>query len=121
MFWVDQDGSVVNGDCYWLTCMNCVQTDLIWLAAAVGNSSFIERFYDFRFHNKLYAGRRRFMTQYVEQFPLPSPTDSTGKAIISMAKEIYDCVPSDRSQLIEKQINDLIWKAFGLVVEEMPG
>ena len=121
VFWVDLDGSVVNGDCYWLTCTQSLQTDLLWLAAAVGNSTFIERFYDFRFHNKLYAGRRRFMTQYVEQFPLPSPVDPTGKSIIRMAKEIYDCVPSDRAQLIEKQINELVWAAFGLVVEEMPG
>ena len=41
------------------------------LMAAVANSTFITRYYDIVFHNKLYAGRRRFMAQYVSQFPLP--------------------------------------------------
>lgn len=80
-FWIDQEGTVVNGDCYWLTCQDSAPTDLLWLAAAVGNSTFIERFYDYRFHNKLYAGRRRFITQYVEQFPLPDPYSALGNAI----------------------------------------
>ena len=38
------------------------------LLLAVANSSFITKFYDIAFHNKLYAGRRRFMTQYVKKF-----------------------------------------------------
>ena len=77
-FWLDLNGSVVNGDCYWLTVDDTSESDLLWLAVAVGNSSFISEFYDLRFQNKLYAGRRRFMTQYVEQFPLPNPTDGLG-------------------------------------------
>ena len=80
-FWIDTEGSVVNGDCYWLVCRDPSNTDLLWLAAAVGNSTFIERFYDCRFHNQLYAGRRRFMTQYVEQFPLPNPDSPLSKSI----------------------------------------
>lgn len=119
VFWVDMDGSVVNGDCYWLACSNHGKPDLLWLAAAVGNSSFIEKFYDLRFHNKLYAGRRRFITQYVEQFPLPNPTEANSRAIISMAKEIYDAVPSDRTLSLENDINELVWEAYGLVAEEM--
>ena len=78
-FWIDQSGSVVNGDCYWMVSNNPEQTDLLWLAAAVANSNFIEKFYDICFHNKLYAGRRRFITQYVEQFPLPNPDSISGQ------------------------------------------
>ena len=64
-FWLDFEGSVVNGDCYWLTPESQGSDDRLWLAAAVANSTFIESFYDHRFNNKLYAGRRRFITQYV--------------------------------------------------------
>ena len=85
-FWVDLNGSVVNGDCYWLVAQNPADVDLLWLAAAIANSTFIERFYDLCFHNKLYAGRRRFMTQYVENFPLPDPQNSPSKYIIAKAK-----------------------------------
>ena len=49
-FWLDLDGTVVNGDCYWISC--CEENELTWLALAVGNSSFIECFYDHSFNNK---------------------------------------------------------------------
>ncbi|MEX2408480.1 MAG: TaqI-like C-terminal specificity domain-containing protein, partial [Rhodovibrionaceae bacterium] len=112
MFWIDLDGSVVNGDCYWLISHNSAQTDLLWLAAAVGNSTFIERFYDLRFHNKLYAGRRRFITQYVEKFPLPDPHRPLGKAIIAKAKRIYECVPSPEAEQLQSELDAMVWEAL---------
>jgi methylase of polypeptide subunit release factors len=118
-FWIDQNGSVVNGDCYWIICERPSQTDLLWLAAAVGNSCFIERFYDYSFQNKLYAGRRRFITQYVERFPLPNPQNSLGQKIIAKAKEIYDCTPSQRAKTLQVDLDQMIWKAFGLSVEKI--
>ncbi|WP_300619284.1 N-6 DNA methylase, partial [Dokdonella sp.] len=89
-FWIDLSGSVVNGDCYWLAASREEDADLLWLAAAVANSTFAEAFYDHRFNNKLYAGRRRFITQYVEQFPLPDPTLPLSRDIITRAKAIYE-------------------------------
>lgn len=118
-FWLDLDGSVVNGDCYWLICQNPAHIELLWLAAAVGNSTFIERFYDYHFHNKLYAGRRRFITQYVEKFPLPNPYNSLGKAIIAKAKRIYECTPSLEADQIQKELDEMTWEAFGLAAEEV--
>jgi len=118
-FWIDLDGSIVNGDCYWLICQNPAQTDLLWLAAAVGNSTFIERYYDHRFHNKLYAGRRRFITQYVEKFPVPAPHTPHGKAIIANAKRIYECTPSPEADRLKNELNCMVWEAFGLGVEEV--
>jgi len=118
-FWIDLDGSVVNGDCYWLV-SDCQQNErLLWLAVAVGNSTFIEAFYDHRFHNKLYAGRRRFMTQYVEQFPLPDPDGKTGRAIISKAMALYESVEKPAASAMQIELNQLVWKAFGLQFEEV--
>ena len=111
-FWIDQNGSVVNGDCYWLICQNPGQEDLLWLAAAVGNSTFIERFYDSCFHNKLYAGRRRFITQYVEKFPLPDPEGILGEAIITKAKQAYECIPSPKADQLQKELDTLVWEAL---------
>ena len=119
-FWVDYDGSVVNGDCYWLTSKtppgdgNGVEgEDLLWLAAAVGNSTFATQFYDYRFNNKLYAGRRRYQTQYVEKFPLPDPSSSVGKAIVEMAKKMgtraYDTPSATQGEL-----DAMVWTAFGI-------
>ncbi|MXW63753.1 MAG: N-6 DNA methylase [Bacteroidetes bacterium SB0662_bin_6] len=118
-FWIDLDGSVVNGDCYWLTCQNPEQTDLLWIAAAVGNSTFIERFYDYRFHNKLYAGRRRFITQYVEKFPLPAPQTILGRKIVAHAKRIYENITSPDVVHLQRELDAMIWESFGLVIEEI--
>ena len=118
-FWIDAEGSVVNGDCYWLICDDLSQTDLLWLAAAVGNSTFIEHFYDCRFHNQLYAGRRRFMTQYVEQFPLPDPDSPLSESMIKQAKQIYKCMPSPEADDLIEELNSMVWQSFGLRVEEV--
>jgi adenine-specific DNA-methyltransferase len=118
-FWIDQDGSVVNGDCYWIICRNPAQTDLLWLAAAVANSRFIERFYDTQFHNKLYAGRRRFITQYVEKFPLPDPNSALSKEIIDKTKKIFADIDSLHSATLQKELERMVWKAFGLIFEKV--
>lgn len=114
IFWIDTDGGVVNGECYWMCSENKDEEDLLWLALAVANSKFIESFYDHKFNNKLYAGRRRFITQYVEQFPLPDPARSETQAIIALAKEIYSCTPSRKADSLAVQLDELVWNVFGL-------
>jgi len=113
-FWLDLSGSIVNGDCYWVVCNNPQQLDLLWLMLGVGNSSFIEAFYDRRFRNKLYAGRRRFMTQYVRQFPLPNPETEAAREIIWLAKEIYRLTPAQETRPLEDELDHLVWQVFGL-------
>ena len=111
-------GSVVNGDCYWLKSdlpiEGLAQDDVLWLAAAVGNSTFIERFYDYRFNNKLYAGRRRFATQYVEEFPLPDPHSTLGREIVAKAKEVFENVQAPRASAIVADLDSMVWQAFDL-------
>lgn len=111
-FWIDLSGSVVNGDCYWLICEKIDQADLLWLACAVGNSTFIEKFYDLSFNNKLYAGRRRFITQYVEKFPIPDPYSSLGQKIINLAKQVYDCSPSPEAEQLAEKLDTLVWSSL---------
>jgi hypothetical protein len=113
-FWLDLDGSVVNGDCYWMIAANERETELLWLAVAVANSTFIEAFYDHCFNNKLYAGRRRFITQYVEQFPLPDPATPLAQTIIAKAKAIYEANHAPTVEGMERELDKLVWQAFGL-------
>ena len=119
--WIDTSGAIVNGDCYWMIPTRPEDSDLLWLALAVGNSSFIESFYDHKFNNKLYAGRRRFMTQYVEQFPIPDPTTKTAKILISLAKEIHRRKPTENTAALEAKCAGLVEQAFGVLVEEVVG
>jgi hypothetical protein len=111
-FWIDLNGSVVNGDCYWLISEKNGQTDLLWLACAIGNSTFIEKFYDLRFQNKLYAGCRRFITQYVEKFPLPDPNSLLGREIIDKSKRIYEYTALPEGEKLQKELDNLVWQAL---------
>lgn len=117
-FWIDREGSVVNGDCYWMVATRQDEDELLWLAAAVANSGFIEAFYDHRFHNKLYAGRRRFITQYVQEFPVPDARLANSKAIIELAKEIYETVDATPVEEKSEELERLVWKGFGLGFKE---
>lgn len=119
IFWIDVTGGVVNGECYWLKCDRDDEQDLLWLALAIANSTFIEVFYDHRFNNKLYAGRRRFITQYVEQFPLPDPDREEVRAIVSLVKKIYALTPSPEADELSLQLDKQVWKVFGLNLEEI--
>lgn len=119
VFWMDTEGGVVNGECYWLQAENPAEKDLLWLALAIANSSFIVAFYDHRFNNKLYAGRRRFITQYVEQFPLPDPDLPIAREIVALVKRIYAATPSGDADALEAKLDETIWKAFGLSAEEV--
>lgn len=118
-FWMSLDGEIINGDCYWLAAQNRNDCDLLWLALAVGNSRFIESYYDHAFNNKLYAGRRRFMTQYVEKFPLPSPDSLVAREIISLARNIHALIPGAEADVLAMRIDNLVDSAFGLA-EERP-
>lgn len=115
-FWMDQDGGVVNGECYFLR-SETGDPDLLWLALAVANSSFIEKFYDHCFNNKLYAGRRRWITQYVEKFPLPDPMRAESREMIRIAKEIYDLTGANDTNALERELDARVWEGFGLFPE----
>jgi len=119
VFWIDNEGTIVNGECYWLRCEGDADPDWLWLALAVANSTFIELFYDRKFNNKLYAGRRRFITQYVEQFPLPDPSSALSRSIVKTAKMIYETTPSEAVNGIVRDLDRMVWNAFGLPFKEI--
>jgi len=115
MFWMDKDAHIVNGDCYWLINENPkFSDDILWLVLAIANSTFIESFYDIKFQNKLYSNRRRYITQYVEKFPLLDPSCEISKKLISLSRSCYKEQNHQASIKIEEEINKLIWQGFGV-------
>lgn len=121
VFWIDLSGNIVNGDCYWLASNPNQDTDILWLALAIANSKFIEEFYDHKFNNKLYSGRRRFITQYVENFPLPDPKKKISRQIIALAQERYKTKENKAAEKIEQKISTLVYSAFGLSEKKSEG
>lgn len=109
-FWYSNSGDIVNGDCYWFDFDERVDLDLVFLMLAIANSTFIEKYYDIKFNNKLYSGRRRFMTQYVEKFPIFDINSSIAKEIISIIKKAS--LKQSMTQKDIDKVNQLVFDGF---------
>lgn len=87
-FALDTTGAVVNGNCYWISLDDIEDEDIAYLMLAVANSSLGLRYYDEVCGNRLYSGKRRWITQYVKRLPLPSPATAESKKLIADAREL---------------------------------
>lgn len=113
-FFLDESGAIVNGDCYWLSCGD-VPAGQLALAMAVANSSFALRYYDLCCGNRLYAGRRRFITQYLEELPLPDATSTATADIAAMVEELRGVdVDVETKAATEARLDAAVHELFGL-------
>ncbi|MEM9941517.1 MAG: N-6 DNA methylase, partial [Planctomycetota bacterium] len=103
-FYLDRTGAIVNGDCYWMQLKQGLDEDWLYLLLGVANSSVALQFYDSKFHNKLYSGRRRFMTQYVQEFPVPDLSTEISQAIVATVKRLIQNSTNEG----EAELDDLI-------------
>jgi len=117
VFAMSLGGEIVQGDCYWLAAEDESKAELLWLALAVANSRFIETYYDHAFNNRLYSGRRRFLTQYVEKFPLPDPRSARGVEIVRLVRQAYEFTPSPEAEALAERLERLIAEAFGVATD----
>lgn len=112
-FFLDESGAVVNGDCYWLTCPG-QSPEEIALALAVANSSFAIKYYDMCCGNRLYAGRRRFITQYLEDLPLPHVTSAELDDISAMVNTLRQPAGQrgEDRDAVERALDDAVTELF---------
>ncbi|MFC9895384.1 Eco57I restriction-modification methylase domain-containing protein [Nocardia sp. NPDC127579] len=89
-FALDRAGAVVNGDCYWISLADIGAERLAYLLMGVANSALGLRFYDAVCGNRLYSGRRRWITQYVSRLPVPDPDSRAAAEIIALVGEFVD-------------------------------
>lgn len=111
-FWLDTTGAIVNGDCYWIEISDYVMEDVVYLALAIANSRFIERYYDVKFNTKLYSGKRRYMSQYVEQFPIPFYTTELAQEAIRLVKKIIAEKSNDAILSYKEKLDCVVDKIF---------
>lgn len=111
-FWLDDTDSVINGDCYWIDIKADTLDDYVYLALAVANSRFIEKYYDCKFNNKLYSGKRRYQAQYVEQFPLPYYGTREAQQAVSIVKTILTNQHAESFLEMKNQLDSLVDKMF---------
>lgn len=117
-FAIDYSGSIVDGNCYWMNATNESELEYLKLILGVSNSKVIEQYHDLCFNNKLYSGRRRYLTQYVERYPLPKLSSHYSKEIIAIVDELCENHVSNlRLREAKEELNTLVEFAFGLRVE----
>ncbi|MFC6013393.1 Eco57I restriction-modification methylase domain-containing protein [Nocardia lasii] len=111
-FALDRSGAVVNGDCYWisLTDLGDAATDLAYLLMGVANSALGLRFYDAVCGNRLYSGRRRWITQYVARLPLPDPGCAAAREVVSRVRALVE----DGVSVRESGVEEAVAAAFGV-------
>lgn len=113
-FYYDENGSVVNGNCYWIVAQTEQEKELLFLIQGIANSDLMSRYHDLCFNNKLYSGRRRYFSQYIEKYPIPNPKAQSSKQIIEIVKQlnVLSAQNKDVSEL-ENELNNCVEKAFG--------
>ncbi len=119
-FFYDAQGCIVDGNCYWITPNTNQYPEILFLIAGVANSRLMTRYHDLAFNNKLYAGRRRYLTQYVEKYPLPDPSSQSSRSIIALVQElIFSSLSAQEQAEKEEAIETLVAQAFGVELLNM--
>lgn len=113
-FCYDESGAIVNGNCYWICASTEEERQLLWLIEGVSNSEVMVRYHDLCFNNKLYSGRRRYLTQYIEQYPMPDPHGKDAQEIIKLVKRINQSQDYEGMEALSREVNQLVTEAFGL-------
>ncbi len=114
-FFYDADGYIVDGNCYWIPLENGVDEEVLFLLQGVANSKLMTRYHDLSFNNKLYAGRRRYLTQYVQKYPLPDPTTRDAQQIVALVKELVFSRSDDKlREQKERALEIVVASAFGV-------
>lgn len=114
-FYYDKDGKIVNGNCYWIAATKEKEKDLLFLIQGISNSTFMIKYHDLIFNNKLYSGKRRYFSQYVENYPLPDLNSNATKEIISIVKRLnFEVLREREIKNLEKELEIKVAEAFDL-------
>mgnify|MGYP001394847759 FL=1 len=114
-FSIDTKGNLVNGNCYWIIPKKEINNDWLYLAAGVANSEVMKRYHSIKFQNVLYSDKKRYLTQYVNNYLLPDIESNYSKKIIYYMKKITDSNYNGKYFLeIKNEIDYLTKKAFGM-------
>ena len=114
-FFADTSGAIVDGNCYWITTNDPRDEELLYLILGIANSALMVRYHDLAFQNKLYSQRRRHLTQYVTEYPIPDRETAASRRIIEIARRLaHEALPANRQAELASEIDRLSFAAFGI-------
>lgn len=112
-FCFDESKRIVNGNCYWIVAETPKEVDYLLLIQGLANSLLMTKYHSLMFNNKLYSGRRRYFSQYVEKYPLPDINSTSSQKIISLAKNLNNPETVNKEELIIK-LEEAVANAFNI-------
>ncbi|HJT36760.1 MAG TPA: N-6 DNA methylase [Pirellulales bacterium] len=120
-FW-DATGAIVDGNCYWITANDPADEELLLFILGIANSALISRYHDLAFQNKLYSQRRRHLTQYITEYPLPDRHAAPCRKMVKLVRRLVQepLAGEDRARL-EATIDELVAQAFGMEWPDVMG
>ncbi|MDO8996907.1 MAG: N-6 DNA methylase [Sediminibacterium sp.] len=113
-FYLDTNGRIVNGNCYWIVATKEEDVDKLLLIQGIANSKLMTKYHDLVFNNKLYSGRRRYFSQYVEKYPLPDFDSLKAKKIIAIVKDLNQSNGTLEISKLENQLEIMVAESFGV-------
>lgn len=113
-FYFDEGARIVNGNCYWISASKEGDIDKLLLIQGISNSKLMTKYHDLVFNNKLYSGRRRYFSQYVEKYPLPDINSSLSKEIIEIVKKLNLSINNEMIAELEKLLETKVAESFGV-------
>ena len=84
------------------------------LIQGIANSKLMTKYHDLVFSNKLYSGRRRYFSQYVQNYPLPDINSSNSIDIINLVKKINKTTDEMKIEKLAQKLEMFVAKAFGV-------
>ncbi len=112
-FYFDESGKIVNGNCYWIVAQKPGDIDLLLLIQGISNTLLMTKYHELMFNNKLYSGRRRYFSQFVEKYPIPDINSKTSKDIIDIVKQLNSPLVNQKEKLI-KELEIAVATSFGV-------
>jgi adenine-specific DNA-methyltransferase len=113
-FW-DAKGSIVDGNCYWMTTNEPADDELLLFILGVANSALVSRYHDLAFQNKLYSQRRRHLTQYITEYPLPDREAAASREMVRLVRRlVQEPLAGEERGRLEAKIDELVAEAFGV-------
>jgi hypothetical protein len=121
-FFLDRDGSIVDGNCYWVTTLDPSDDDLLLFILGLANSRLMGRYHELAFQNRLYSQRRRFLTQYVQEYPLPCRDRPESREVVSLVRKLTDeILPKAEQVVLESEVDRLVAALFGVSIQSING
>jgi len=112
-FYFDESKRIVNGNCYWIVAKTPEEVDCLLLIQGIANSLLMTKYHSLMFNNKLYSGRRRYFSQYVEKYPLPDINSNFSQKIISIVKNLNNSKTVNKKDLLI-QLEEAVASAFNV-------